>query len=258
MKLKVHCPQKKGMGFEDMHRRIGRIAERMKALSDKSGVGIPSVILFHESSLKYSFEIRQDEVLSCVDRMQKLLPSDQWVAVAFAVLQNNEGEISNMGYAFTKQIYGFQPKREMSNGDSAAIEKYFGNDISALNWYAGKWEVNAYLLEKSNTPFLEMETPDGQKLEFRICRDITLDRFNYAPEKITLVMADGLPLGLERDFSHLRKGVIVNDAKRGLLVAPKQFSRDMFTLSRYGEKTLSLYETDYAQDDSSCLFCNLN
>jgi len=230
-----------------MQRHISMIADRMKQASDERGIGTPAVILFHEGTLKqYVFDITQAEVVAVVEKMQKLLPSDQWAAVAFSVLQTNyDGEISNMGYLFTREGQpGFQAKREWSlNGDGINMGNYCEKNNLFLQLRIQKWELDGERLSNSKTPFLSAQAPNGQRFEVRVCRDVVAMPLIKDKEQITLVMAEGLPPEDLMGFVTFRKGVIVNDiGKNSAEIYPGEFARQTHTLNSYGIQIISLYE----------------
>lgn len=243
--LRVYCSRLRQLDLDGMHRHVSMIANRMKKASDESGIGTPSVILFHEASLRYVFDVTQAQVVAAVEKMQKLLPSDQWVAAAFSVLQKKDGDLLNMGHLFTVDLHDSQPKREWARNDLESISEYCGNDRIYEQWHLQRWDLRTHNLSKFNAPFLSAQAPNGQRLEFRTCADVTAQPIFYDEKLITLVMANDLPPNDVPDFVSFRKGTIINDTRTAELgIHPRAFARQTHTLDSYCLKTVSIYPSE--------------
>jgi len=207
--FKIHKPKLHHSGFPGFQAEIMKIAIKAQLKADEKGRASPQLIIFSEVALKYSFNIAEGDVVRSIEQIQKCLPKDLWIGVAFSVFQLNGLEIPrNTGYIFDSQNLHLTPKRICTNFDEAMLENSFGRDYRV---YGSKWNEDGSDLQQYGVKFPFLAAPNGKEVEIRVCFDITADPIVPSPGRISAVPAHKLSLQDSIKLSSRRDLIIIND-----------------------------------------------
>jgi hypothetical protein len=213
--LKVNFPTSYSRSFNHIRTLIDSIIQNEKTISFKLGYATDNVILFSENALKYRYNLSSSDVLRTINRIQNVLPKDNFFCIVFSVFQKFDGKPRNVGYMFTKEDVKISPKRLCSDYDKYTLEtnfKKYKNGIFEYERHIKKWTAEgSYFSKETQTEFPYIKTPKNTYLELRICYDVMAEPIYLNKDTITLVPAYNIDSADLIGLSKNRKAVIVND-----------------------------------------------
>lgn len=141
-------------------------------------------------------------------------------AVAFSTPELGITGHSNTGYFVTAKGYKHYPKLEKAGTDQITLDKLGKILKKDINWYwnkrTEKWKNKR---KNETTPFPTHEFANGQKTEYRVCKDAINP--NNTPNTIVLISA--MRLGTPAAFELAKKArtVIINDYETKKHLGPR-------------------------------------
>lgn len=235
-RMRIYCPTQTRAAFEGIRATAAKLFER--ALKEKNGC--PSAILFSETALRYRFDALHEGALRAIEQMQKDMPGEIPVAVAFNVMQLDGGGPENRGYIFGKNSSDSSPKRHCTFLEDLPLARYFGREIAKA--MKEKWDADGDKMSQLETPFASHVFPDGQKLEYRLCKDIFSKPLCTNSDAIAIVSARGLG-GYGTYLGSYRSAVVVNDAWRN---SPEAYPKERSSIAaENGFYSVSLYDSGF-------------
>lgn len=204
--LEIVCPKIAGANFEEVGGRIKRIISA-KCSSDKRSESPPLAILLSENAFENGF-LRTQEIQERVGIICDQLPKDRWISILFSIMEmTKRNNIINNGYVLTGQGWQSQPKRYLSGIDKSLIKLGIKAVNSRGEMNGGEYnklvesesarmkiafEETADGLYAEDVSFLQVETPNYFKIEFRICADA--GEVNQDSDEKTVVLVSAFRL----------------------------------------------------------------
>jgi len=144
--LEIICPKIHNQAFPDMEKTVARAVEHAKRRMDKNGAPA-AAILFSEGE-NFRFTITQGEGMEYATRVQRLLPSGYFIAVAFNLLEGRGYPDScnggcNNGYLVSRETILHSPKRNLTKFEKDIVSNIF------LPAFKKSWEARARKLVSS-------------------------------------------------------------------------------------------------------------
>ncbi|MDE1798705.1 MAG: hypothetical protein KGH63_04860 [Candidatus Micrarchaeota archaeon] len=205
-RLEVFCSMLEGASLERLEHSFARRISLIRSRAQRRGAALPTVMLLAEDALSYRYQIQSEEVASWADRLRRLLPADQWIALAFCVREKLNGHPSNTAYALSSDGVEMGPKRALTRLDVRTLDRRRPVREEQQEFWIDRG------LRLEGRPYPQLLTPDGLKLEIRVCADAVCPPHKRDAADGTLVMARGLnPLALPK-LAARRRFVLVHDA----------------------------------------------
>lgn len=214
-RLRVLCSDIRQAGLDRFEKTINDMIDfRLKHIDRRyADSRIPMALLFAEDAIsrKYAQGLTHNIVF---DRAESIHANwsgifyEQWLCIFFSAPVLYEGYPANMGYLISPAGVQSQPKRYyITEYDSFHLSDY---DKTRINDFETAWIIRKHKLNKSHTPYLNTKTPDGVRIEARICADVQSPPL-LEDSEITLVSAANINNKQFETIKRARSAIVVND-----------------------------------------------